>query len=95
MAELVKNLGYKTGHGRNYETVQKRLNQFNISTSHFNEKIHKRTITSDDVFCKNSTVSQSTLRRFYLRRTDVEYKCAECGIGNEWNGNPLGITVRP
>lgn len=93
MAELVTNLGYKSKHGKNYETVQKRLNQYGISTSHFNETIKRRVITEEEVFCKNSTVSQSTLRRFYSNKKDVEYKCVECGVGDTWNGSPLSLQL--
>lgn len=93
MAELVINLGYKSRHGKNYETVQKRLDQYEISTSHFNEAVKRRVVTEEDVFCIDSTVSQSTLRRFYLNRKDTEYKCAECGIGSVWNSNPLSLQL--
>lgn len=93
MAEFIKMLGYKTSHGENYKTVQKRLDEFNIDTSHFVTRTKNRTITEDDVFCKNSSVCQNTLRRFYLQRKDVEYKCVKCGVGAIWNGIPLSLQL--
>lgn len=93
MAELVSNLGYRTRHGKNYKTVEHRLQQLNISTEHFTPYTPPRIINESDVFCQNSTVSQNSLRRFYLRREDIERKCAECGIGPEWNGKPLTLQI--
>lgn len=93
MAELVANLGYKTRHGKNYDTVQKRLEKFNISTDHFVSRCSNRVITKEDVFCENSSVSQNTLRRFYLKEKDIEYKCNKCGVGSIWNGNNLTLQL--
>lgn len=38
MAELVRKLGYKTSHGKNYITVQKRLDIYNIGYFSFSTK---------------------------------------------------------
>lgn len=93
MAELVRNLGYKTSHGKNYETVGKKLKEYGISTSHFIITKSNRSFTEEDVFCKDSTVGQSTLRRFYKRRNDIEYKCSKCGIGPIWDGEELALQL--
>lgn len=93
MAELVKNLGYNTLHGKNYETVQKQLDKLNISTEHFKPKKESKKLTENDIFCESSTVSQHALRKSYLRRNDIEYKCSECGIADVWNGKPITLQL--
>ena len=93
MADLISNLGYSTKHGKNRETVQKRLNQFGISTEHFVSHVPPRKITEEDVFCKNSNVSQSTLKRFYLKLKDVKYECVECGTKDTWNDKQLVLQL--
>ena len=45
------------------------------------------------MFCKDSVVGQKTVRRFYLNRDDVEYKCSECGVGSVWNNLPLTLQL--
>lgn len=92
MAELVKNLGYKTTHGKNYETVMRKLQRLNISTDHFVVQRVNKIITEQEIFCKDSTVSQSTVRRAYLK-LPVDYKCSECGIEGMWNGKCLSLQL--
>lgn len=92
MAELARNLGYKTGHGKNYETIQKRLKQYNISIDHFKQTSNKQ-LSDEEVFCKNSIASQHTVRNRYIKCENIEYKCALCGIGDVWNGSPLTLQL--
>lgn len=92
MAELIANLGYTTKHGHNYKTIQKRLDAYQISTDHFISAPSQRKVTEEDVFCSESSVSQKTLRRFYLKK-NTEYKCAVCGLGSVWNNIPLTLQV--
>lgn len=93
MAELSKKLGYKTSHGKNYETIQKRLNDFDISIKHFKQSHAQRELTAEEVFCQNSIASRKTVRRFYLTLNTVEYKCVECGVTDKWNNKPLTLQL--
>lgn len=93
MAELSKKLGYQTTHGKNYETILKRINDFNISVAHFAPSRAKKTLNDENVFCKNSNASQTTVRKFYLKRNDVEYKCSKCGVSGIWNDRPLVLQL--
>lgn len=93
MSDLIKKLGYKTSHGKNYNTVRKRIEKYNISTSHFTDKRINRTYTEDEVFCSNSVVSQKTLRSFYLKQKDIKYECVKCGVGEFWNGKRLTLQL--
>ena len=93
MAELIKKLGYRTSHGKNYETVQNRLDELKISTEHFTSKTKPAKRTEENVFCENSTAAQTTLRRFYLKQENIKYQCSECGHLGEWNGKPLSLQL--
>ena len=93
MAELVKNLGYQTSHGHNYEIVQSRLDKYHISTDHFCQKQNSKRLSDEEIFCKNSEASQSALRKRYLNLEDIDYKCASCGIEPFWNGLPLTLQL--
>lgn len=93
MREVCKKIGY-TSNGSNYLTVQSRLNKYNISTDHFtglSKGVVKR--TPENIFIENSTASQHTLRRWYLKGEYTEYKCAICGQLPFWNNKELTLTL--
>lgn len=93
MRELQRKIGYKSI-GANFETVQKVLDEYGISTAHFTgvaKGMIKR--TPENVFIKNSTANQAVLRRWYIKGNYTEYKCAICGLPAEWNGKPLTLTL--
>ena len=91
LAEVVSKLGYKTKNGNNHKTVKKRLEKYNISTSHFESSSpHKRSF--EEVFCINSTVSQATLRKWYKRIFD-DCECAICGQSKIWNEKELTMIL--
>ncbi|MDV3426909.1 MAG: HNH endonuclease [Bacillota bacterium] len=48
--------------------------------------------TEAEVFCKDSEVSQDTLRHRFLKKNLVEYKCAICGL-KEWQGKELTLRL--
>lgn len=87
MKEVISKLGYKTQNGSNAKTVWKRLDKYNIDTSHF-ESVKPRQVTKNDVFCVNSTVSQNTLRRWFIEISDKNV-CSICGQNNIWNNQEL------
>ena len=91
--ELAKKLGYASI-GNNTDTIKSRLEKYNISTEHFTgvaKGVTKR--TKENVFCENSTASQSTLRKWYIKGNYSEYKCAICGLSPFWNGKDLTLTL--
>jgi len=51
----------------------------------------KRFYKASEIFCKNSTISQSRLRVYY-RDEDVMYVCTICGV-SEWNGKKLTLEL--
>ena len=91
MKEVLRKLGYKTQNGSNRITVKKRLTKFNISTSHF-ESVDKTERTYENVFCKDSTATQHTLREWYKKFSD-DSKCSICGQNKLWNGCELTMIL--
>lgn len=87
MAEVIKKLGYKTVNGSNHITVKKRIEKYNISTSHFQYcPPEKRTF--ENIFCINSTASQHVVRTWFKRISDDSI-CEICGQQKTWNNKPL------
>lgn len=96
LQEVLRKIGYSSVSGANRKTVQTRLDKFNIDTSHFTKGVGAKTgIKRDEtnVFIKNSTASQATLRRWYLKGNYTEYKCAICNQPPFWNGKELSLTL--
>lgn len=95
--EIMRRIGYVGTSGSITKSVKKRLIDFNIP---YNElfsksslKNSRRKLTDDDVFTKDSTVSQSTVVKRYLEGNYSEYKCAICGQEPFWNGQTLTLTL--
>ncbi len=66
LRDVVRALGYSATSGSNNATVRKRLNHFKIDTSHFVIG-HKTERTIQNIFKKDSTASQKTLRDWYKK----------------------------
>lgn len=91
--ELMRKLGYQAT-GNNFETVQKRLNAYNISISHFTGRAKENVVrTEKNVFCERSTATQATLRRWYIKGEYTPYQCSICGQLPFWNGKELTLTL--
>lgn len=91
--ELARKIGYVSV-GNNGKTIQTRLDKFGISTEHFTGRAHNQEVrTAENVFCRNSTASQATLRRWYTIGEYTEYKCAICGLPAMWHDKPLSLTL--
>jgi len=80
LQEVLKKIGYSSVSGANRKTVQTRIDKYNISTAHFTIGVGKGIKrTEENVFCKNSTATQATLRKWYIKGNYTEYKCSICG----------------
>lgn len=91
--ELAIKIGY-VSIGNNGKTIQNRLEEFGISTEHFTGRAKGQEVHDiKNVFCQDSTASQATLRRWYIKGGYTEYKCAICGIPPLWNNKPLSLTL--
>jgi len=93
MRELCRELGY-TSTGNNHKTIKTRLEKYNISTEHFTCAAKGKVVRNEDnVFIANSTATQATLRRWYIKGEYSPYKCAICGQEPFWNGKELTLTL--
>lgn len=94
--EVIIKLGYSSVTGGNNETLKNRIKKYNISTEHFNPYVirsKKESLLDKDIFCLNSTVSQSAIRNHFKNKNYKEYKCEVCGLEPFWNGKPLTLTL--
>lgn len=90
--EVIDKLGYATHSGSNNNTVKKKISQYNIDISHF--KLQPPTERNEEnVFIKNSTASQATLRRWYIRGNYTPYICSICGLEPIWQGKELTLIL--
>lgn len=90
--EVIQRLGYGTSSGRNNITVQKRIELYNIDTSHFaTKKPIKR--CPENIFIENSTASQKVMREWYLKGEYTPYQCSICGQQPFWREQPLTLIL--
>lgn len=92
--ELGRKLGYNCNSGDLKLAIQKRVDEFNIDTSHF-KIVAKNSIerNEENIFIENSTANQSTLRRWYLKGNYTKYECAICGQKPYWNNKELTLIL--
>ena len=93
MREAQKRFGYY-GSGSNSKVIKNRCEELGITTEHFTG-VAKNNIkrTEDNIFIKDSTANQTTLRTWYLKGNYTEYKCSICGQEPFWNGKELTLTL--
>jgi hypothetical protein len=91
--DFAKKLGYSnTPSGDTLKSLKKKTECYD--TSHFSSNNKEQIIRNEEnIFIENSTVSQSTLRRWYLKGQYSPYKCAICGQEPMWNGKELTLIL--
>lgn len=94
MSEISSRIGYTSHSGDTLIRIRKRIDSLKIPTSHFNE-MNKRTIhrTVENVFVKDSTANQSTLRSWYIKGDYSPYICSICGQRPFWNGKEMTLIL--
>lgn len=90
--EVVQKCGYSNNSGKSSAIIKKRIQQLNISISHF-KKVENIIRSDNEIFIEDSPVDQATLRRRYLQNKYTEYKCSICGQEPFWNGKELTLTL--
>ena len=53
----------------------------------------KQRFSNEQVFVENSTYPRHRLKERIIREKLIEHRCAECGIGSEWNGKKLVLQL--
>lgn len=77
------------------------LDKYSISQSAWTKAVIRNDITAkyiknltfEDVFCCNSRVNSSSLRKHIKKHNVLEYACAMCGNTGEWLETPLTLEV--
>lgn len=91
--DLAKNLGYRSFSSAVKELISKRIINYNLDISHFNKDKKLTTRCVENIFIKNSTADQSTLRKWYLKEEFSPYICSICGQLPFWNGKEMSLIL--
>ena len=103
-AEVLRKAGRKQG-GGTQATLRKKIQEFNIDISHFtgqkwqnspnqiNKQISREKYSLDEVFIKNSPVTQKVLRGYVERHNILEYKCEVCGCDGHWQNGIISLEI--
>lgn len=103
-AEVLTKAGRKNG-GGSQATLKKKISEFNIDISHFtgqrwqwspnNKDLHvnREKYNLNEVFIKNSPVTQKVLRGYVERHNILEYKCEKCGCDGHWQNGLIALEI--
>jgi 5-methylcytosine-specific restriction endonuclease McrA len=103
-AEVLRKAGRKQG-GGTQATLRKKIEEFGIDISHFTGQRwqespnqnpnyeNREKYTLDEVFIKNSPISQKGLRGYIKRHSLLEYKCQNCGCDGNWQDGMIALEV--
>lgn len=106
LAEVLRKAGRKQGGGAQ-ETLKKKIAEFEIDTSHFTGQLWNKGKTAEtdnriksaekytleEIFIKNSPVTQKVLRGYIERHQVIEYKCQRCGCDGGWQDGIISLEV--
>lgn len=86
IAEVLRKLGLKPV-GGNYRTINKYIDMYAFDVSHFTGQLWNKgkSLKTDT----NSYLSRAALKKYFI--TTVAYICAECGVGEMYNGKSLTL----
>lgn len=91
-SECLKFLGYNSNSGDSTNRLKEKIKEMNIDISHFSLKKEPIKRNRENVFCKNSSCNQHTLRNWYLKE-NLPYVCTICGQIPIWNNKPLTLIL--
>ena len=106
-AEVLEKAGRKQG-GGSHATLKNKIAEFGIDSSHFTGQlwrsspnsqtrikndISREKYTLEEIFIKNSPVTQKVLRGYVERHQVIEYKCANCGCDGNWQGGTISLEI--
>lgn len=107
-AEVLRKASRKQA-GGSQATLKKKIEEFNIDISHFTgmrwqwspnlqttlieDAINREKYTLEEVFCKNSPVTQKMLRGYIERHKIKEYRCEKCGCDGNWQGGIISLEL--
>ena len=102
-AEVLNKAGRKQGGGAQ-QTLKNKIELWNIDISHFTgQRWHespnqlpqegKEKYTLDEIFIKNSPVTQKVLRGYVERHEIIKYECVSCGCDGHWLNGIISLEI--
>ena len=99
LAEVLRKAGRKPG-GGSQTTLKKKIEEFNIDTSHFTGQLWNKgkTKENDERIAQQSSnqekYSLEEIMRVYVERHNLlEYKCVNCGCDGNWQGGLISLEI--
>jgi hypothetical protein len=85
--------------GAGSQVIRNNIKRLNLDTSHWLSNYWKHggarricDLSEKEIFCKQSAVSRSSLRRYIINHGTLPYKCSICNI-NVWQGEKLTLQI--
>ncbi|MFD7627841.1 HNH endonuclease [Streptomyces sp. NPDC059851] len=103
MYEVLRRLGLDPV-GGHHTHISRKVKAFGINTSHFTQprrtermRDNRRRRSADEILQEDRSLHAGRVPNTRLRRalleTGIEERCADCGIGAVWLGEPLALEV--
>lgn len=106
LAEVLRKAGRKQA-GGNQAALKKKIEEFEIDISHFTGQLwnkgktketdsriqSKEVYSLEDVFKKDSSVTQKVLRGYVERHSIIEYQCSNCGCDGHWQDGVITLQL--
>lgn len=100
-AAVLRKMGMSGGGSQ--KTLKKRIEKDNIDVSHFKGQgwnkglkipiSQREKYSLEEVFIKNSSVSQKVLRGYIERHKVIPYICSKCGCNGIWQDGIISLEV--
>lgn len=102
-AEVLRKAGRQQGGGAQ-ATLKKKIEEFNIDISHFTgerwqlspnqpPQNYKEKYSLNEVFKKDSPITQKVLRGYIERHQILDYHCQICGCDGNWQNGVISLEV--
>lgn len=101
-SDLLRNLGLSINSGSLHAYLKQKVSEYKLDTSHFvglawasgqsRSEYRKRPETILVLLTGSRRAKSHQLRRS-LVESGVPFLCAKCGVGSEWQGEPLNLEV--
>ena len=102
-AEVLRKAGRKQG-GGTQATLRKKIEEYKIDISHFTgqrwqdspnqtKSVNREKYQLEEVFCKNSPVTQKVLRGYVERHSVIKYECALCKCNGNWQNGIISLEL--
>ena len=97
-AEVLRKAG-RAQAGGSQNTLKKKIEEYNIDISHFTGQrwqyspAFQEKYTPENLFVKNSSVSNQTIKKYLDKYELIPYICSECGCDGNWRGKVLALQL--